>query len=505
MQKISVPKESKGLKFSGSWNFCVGTGRLGLALQKEYLDHLSIVQNEIGFQYIRGHGLFHDDIGIYREDEVNGEIRPFYNFTYIDRIFDAFLERGIRPFVELGFMPSRLASGKDTVFYWKGNITPPKDYDKWADLIKAVVSHFIARYGLEEVLKWPFEVWNEPNLDSFWKNADQSEYFKLYRFTAMAIKEINPDLKVGGPAICGGTDYWIVDFLNFCHNEKVPVDFVTRHAYTSKAPEVTPHFYYQKLHNSTYMLDEFKQIRELIDQSPIPKLPLHITEYNSSWHPHNPVHDTAFNGAYMARILSGGGDYVDSFSYWTFSDVFEECDVPRAQFHGGFGMIALNGILKPTFHVFKFFKSMEGEILYRDEQMLVTRKDNGSLALIVWNVVSEKGEGFEKELEIKLPVIFASAFVQRNTISEECGNPWRTWIQMGRPRFPSRDKVEILKEVVGPLVTTSREESENGYLKLKIKLTKNEVSLFRISEIQDESSSYIGLDDSKITSYGVNQ
>jgi xylan 1,4-beta-xylosidase len=247
MQKIKVLKESKGKKFSGGWNFCVGTGRLGLALQKEYLDHLSIVQNEIGFKYTRGHGLFHDDIGIYREDEVNGEIRPFYNFTYIDRIFDAFLERGIRPFVELGFMPSKLASGNETVFYWKGNITPPKDYEKWVKLIKAVVTHFIARYGIEEVLKWPFEVWNEPNLGGFWKNADKSEYFKLYKITAITIKEINSDLKVGGPAICGGADHWITDFLNFCHEKKAPLDFVTRHAYTSKAPEVTPHFWYSKI------------------------------------------------------------------------------------------------------------------------------------------------------------------------------------------------------------------------------------------------------------------
>lgn len=501
MIQIKVPRESKGTEFSGSWNFCVGTGRLGLALQQEYLEHLSLVQKEIGFQYIRGHGLFHDDIGIYREDEVHGEIRPFYNFTYIDRIFDAFRERGIRPFVELGFMPARLSSGRETVFYWKGNITPPKDYQKWVNLIRATVAHFIARYGLEEVLKWPFEVWNEPNLEGFWKNADQSEYFKLYKVTAMAIKEINPDLKVGGPAICGGADHWITDFLNFCQEEKAPVDFVTRHAYTSKAPEVTPHFYYQELHHNQYMLDEFKQARELIDQSPIPKLPFHITEYNSSWHPLNPVHDTVLNAAYLARILSEGGDYVDSFSYWTFSDVFEECDVPRSQFHGGFGMIALNGIPKPIFHVFKFFKSMEGEILYRDEQMLVTRKENGSLALIVWNLVLENGAGFEKELEMELPVCFTSAFVQRNTLSEEYGNPWRTWIRMGRPRFPSREKVEILKEVARPLVTTSRLESENGYLKLKIQLTKNEVSLFRISEIEDESASYIGLDDGKITSY----
>lgn len=498
VKKIKVLKDSKGERFSENWSFCVGTGRLGLALQKEYLDHLSIVQEAIGFQYIRGHGLFHDDVGIYREDVVNGEIRPFYNFTYIDRIFDSFLERGIRPFVELGFMPSKLASGDHTVFYWKGNTTPPNDYGKWTDLVKAVVTHFISRYGVTEVLKWPFEVWNEPNLEGFWKNANKTEYFKLFKLTCKAVKEVNPNLKVGGPAICGGANHWITDFLKFCLEENVPLDFVSRHAYTSKAPLVTPHFYYQELHDSTYMLNEFKEVREMIDQSPFPSLPLHITEYNTSWHPLNPVHDTVYNAAYLCRILSEGGDDTDSFSYWTFSDVFEECDVPRSQFHGGFGLIALNGIPKPTFHAFKFFRSMEGEILYRDEQTLIVKKEDGSFALIAWNDVMEKGEGFEKELELELPLHCTSVFIKRSTINEQYGNPWRTWIQMGRPRFPSKQTVEVLKEVAKPLITTSRMEIENGCLKLGIRLAKNEVSLFQISEIRDESHTYIGLDDNKV-------
>lgn len=497
-KKIKVSKAAKGIKFSDNWCFCVGTGRLGLALQKEYQDHLDMVQKEIGFKYIRGHGLFHDDVGIYREDEVDGEKRPFYNFTYIDRIFDSFLEKGIRPFVELGFMPSRLSYGDNFVFYWKGHTTPPVDYGKWTDLVKATIRHFIARYGLEEVLKWPFEVWNEPNLPGFWRNADKNEYFKLYQYTARAVKEVHPDLKVGGPAICGGADHWISDFLKFCHEENVPLDFVTRHAYTSKQPDITPHFFYQELHDKTYMLDEFKTVRQMIDQSAFSDLPFHITEYNTSWHPLNPVHDTVFNAAYLCRILSEGGDYVDSFSYWTFSDVFEECDVPRSQFHGGFGLVALNGIPKPTFYAFKFFKSMDGEVVHRDEQSLIVRKDDGSFALMVWNDVMEKGEGFEKEIEIELPLDCEWVFVKKSTINEQYGNPWRTWIEMGRPRYPSRQAVEILKEVAKPLVTTSRTNVEKDCLKLNLKLGKNEVTLVEIMKMEDESHTYIGLDDNKV-------
>jgi len=501
MVKIKIPKNSDGKKFTSRWRYCVGTGRLGLALQKEYIDTLKFVKENIDFKYIRGHGLLCDDVGIYREDIVGNDVRPFYNFTYIDRIFDSFLELGIRPFVEVGFMPKKLASGTQTVFYWEGNVTPPKDFDKWSNLVKAVVNHFISRYGIEEVLKWPFEIWNEPNLKEFWKDADQKEYFKLYKVTAKAIKEVNENLQVGGPAICGGSDYWIEDFLNFCNEENVPVDFVSRHAYTSKQGEYTPHLIYQEIMPSTYMLDEFKKVREMIRNSPFPNLPFHITEYNTSYSPLNPVHDTPFNAAYLARILSEGGDYVDSFSYWTFSDVFEEKDVPRTQFHGGFGLVALNKIPKPTFHMFKFFNAMGEEVLYRDEHMLVTRRDDGSIALIAWNEIMEKTENPDKEYELEIPVGFKDVFIKKQMIDEDHGNPWGTWIHMGRPRFPSKEQIKTLRDIAKPKIKTGRATSNDGYVNLKFKLGKNAVALFELTEVIDESSTYIGLDDSKIDGY----
>ena len=501
MKKIKVSKESEARKLNGSWNYCVGTGRMGLALQKEYLDHLEMVQKDIGFKYIRGHGLLSDDVGIYREDEVDGKMQPFYNFTYIDRIYDSFLERGIKPFIELGFMPSALASGDQTVFYWKGNVTPPKDYTKWADLIKNVLTHFIERYGLEEVLTWPVEVWNEPNLQQFWKDADKDEYFKLYKVSSIAVKEVHPNLQVGGPVTCGGADQWIIDFIAFCQKENVPVDFISRHTYSSINPTITPHFYHVDLVENTHLLKEFATLREFSKGTPYENLPAHVTEFNSSYDPISPVHDTVFNAAYMARVLSEGGDTTDSFSYWTFSDVFEEKDVPRSQFHGGFGLVALNGICKPTYYTFKFFKQLGDDIIYRDEKAIVTRKKNGSIAMILWNEISEKGGGFEKEIEIELPLDFDRAFVKKQTISEDYGNPWKTWIQMGRPRFPDKKTVETLKEIAKPFVSTSSEQVTDGKITLKFTLTKNEVSLIEISKIKDESGTYIGLDDSKIMSY----
>ena len=506
METIRIPATAKGKVYKAAWKQCVGTGRIGLALQKEYLDALEFVQEEIGFSYIRGHGLLSDDVGIYREDKVEEEVRPFYNFTYVDRIFDSFLELKIRPFVELGFMPEKLASGDQTLFYWRANVTPPRDYGEWEKLIKAVVKHFIARYGLEEVRQWPFEVWNEPNLPGFWKDADMAEYFKLYKVTAHAIKEVDSGLKVGGPAICGGADHWLTAFLDFCHKEQVPVDFVTRHAYTSSRPvKYFPHLLYQDIYETDHMLDELKTVRELIANSPFPDLPFHITEFNTSWSPRNPIHDTVFNAAYLGRILSEAPDYVDTLSYWTFSDVFEENDLPRSLFHGGFGLVALNNIPKPTFHLFSFFARMGEERLYRDKNLLVTRRKDGSIALAAWNPVyfgptaaTAEPSVLPRDLEILIPFPKEEAFIKKQTINEDYGNPLKTWMQMGRPRFPSKGMVETLRQAARPHFSSERLQADDGNLHLHLSLGKNEVTFVEIRALNDETGPYNGLDDSMI-------
>ncbi|WP_330367086.1 GH39 family glycosyl hydrolase [Butyrivibrio sp. WCD3002] len=198
-EKIIVDATAS-VPFNNNVDYCVGTGRLGLALTEEYLKELKFVQDMIGFSYIRGHGLFSDDVAIYYEYEEDGETKVEYNYTYIDRIFDRFLELGIRPYLELGFMPEQLASGTQTIFYWKGNTTPPKEYKKWTDMVIALLEHLKARYG-EEVVDWPIEVWNEPNLPGFWYKADMEEYCKLFKETFQAIKDYDDRFKVGGPNV----------------------------------------------------------------------------------------------------------------------------------------------------------------------------------------------------------------------------------------------------------------------------------------------------------------
>ena len=313
---ININPENK-VRFHNGVDYCIGTGRMGLALQKEYQEQLKLVQDTIGFKHIRGHGLFCDDMAIYQESVMDGERVVEYNFTYLDMVMDSYRSLGLKPFIELGFMPYKLASGTQTIFYWKGNTTPPKSYEDWKALVQATLRHLMDRYGAEEVVTWPVEVWNEPNLGGFWEKADMQEYFRLFKESFEAVKAVDVRFRVGGPAVCGGSDrIWIKAFMEFCHENKIPVDFVTRHHYATKFPDNVGHYGYAELLDPENPEDGFADLhstREIIDSFPEYKgLEIHITEFNTSYIPNCPLHDTNQNAAYIAHQLSRLGDDNES-------------------------------------------------------------------------------------------------------------------------------------------------------------------------------------------------
>ncbi|MBO7449984.1 MAG: xylan 1,4-beta-xylosidase [Clostridiales bacterium] len=462
-----VKIEDKEFLFNNHVDSCIGTGRMGLALQKEYLDQLEFVQKYIGFKHIRGHGLFSDDMAIYQERDMSrfGEgITIDYNFTYLDLVMDSYRRLGLKPYLELGFMPNKMASGEQTIFYWKGNVTPPKDYDAWAKLLKVTLEHLISRYGLEEVLTWPVEVWNEPNLKGFWKDASKEEYFKLFKVSFNAVKSVNKDFKVGGPAVCGGSDKeWIQAFLEFCDKEDIRPDYISRHHYCTDQPLVKGHYGYQKLLDPENEEDGFPNLhstREIIDSFPKFKgLPIHITEFNTSYIPNCPLHDTNLNAAYIAHQLSRLGDDNVAYSYWTFGDIFEEFGVPFTPFHGGFGLVA-NGIIpKPTFWTFVFFKNLkekEYKCVYKDEYSVIVKFPDGEYRGVLWNRFTE-----DKEMSFE----FANdeySFITETVDKDTC-NPLKIWHDMGEPSSLSESQKDILRRAANPLVSSSRSDGKLSF------------------------------------------
>lgn len=485
---IEVPQTPVG-QLSDAWRRCVGAGRFELALRADYRESLRLAQREIGFQHVRSHGLLSDGMGVLCE--AQGVRR--HGFVYLDQVIDTYLELGIRPFLELGFMPSALASGDETVFWWRGNITPPRDYGDWADLVQGVLRHLASRYGLAELRRWPIEVWNEPNLPVFWKDANQQEYFQLYERTATAIKEIDADLLVGGPATSPGAEDWHAPFVELVESRGLPCDFFSTHAYTSGMPQQIPFGVYQTLRPPQDLLRQFEAPRKALAGTSLAGLPVHITEFSTSYCPNNPIHDTAYQAAYLAPILANGGDLADSFSYWTFCDVFEEQGVPTSVFHGGFGLLGYRQLRKPAYHLYAFMARLGPEILARGADHLVTRCADGRLAILAWQPVGGSDDGgydaapehHSIAFDIELPGV-AEVGVWRRSVGEEDGNAWTAWRELGRPMNPTARQSELLVEASAPRVRHGSVASVAGRVRLELVLNRHEVTLVELVPVRPD-------------------
>ncbi|MGH8117864.1 MAG: GH39 family glycosyl hydrolase, partial [Rhodanobacteraceae bacterium] len=330
---LRVDATAQGTPFPHFWEQMFGSGRASLALRADYRKDLETVHAATGFKYVRFHNIFGRDVGLV--DQANdGKIT--YNFSYVDQIYDGLLARGVKPFIELGFMPRALSSdpAAKQSFWYHPNPMPPKSYAQWDAMIRAFAKHLIARYGIDEVATWYFEVWNEPNLD-FWGGVPaQSTYFKLYDETARTLKSVSPRLRVGGPATAQAA--WVPAFLNFVHEHDLPVDFVSSHVYGDDTAE---NVFNKDEHISRkdMVCDAVDKVHREILASPYPKLPFILSEYNATYINLPNVTDSVFMGPWLDNTIRACAGKVTMMCYWTFWVVFEEQGVVRSPFYGGYG------------------------------------------------------------------------------------------------------------------------------------------------------------------------
>jgi xylan 1,4-beta-xylosidase len=438
---------------------CVGAGRANEGLRADWQQQLAYVKKECDFKFIRMHGLLTDDMAVYTEDK---EGKPVYNYMYIDALFDFLHSIGMKPFVELGFMPSALASGNKTIFWWRGNVTPPKDYEKWEALVKNLVQHFTERYGEDEVKTWYFEVWNEPNLDGFWAGT-QEEYFKLYKHAANAIKSVNQSYLVGGPGTAGAA--WESEMIDFCVKNNVPIDFVSTHAYGVKQG------FLDEYGNSGTVLDknpmsvsgDVLQSRKEISASAKPNLELHYTEWSASYTPADPIHDSYHEASYVLQKMKQVGAAANSMSYWVFTDIFEEPGPRFTPFHGGFGMLTIQGINKPVFYAYQFLNRLGNiELVNKDESSIVTKSSNGDIQALVWDFTNtHPGDSthnqkyYIRDLPSKQK---GMVNLQINNVAEgdyalelykvgyKNNDAYSTYLSMGKPSQLTRQQVDQIKK-----------------------------------------------------------
>ena len=422
------------------WEHTVGSDHAPVALRADWQSQLRRCHEELGFSYVRFHGLLSDDVGTL----VRHKEKLLYSFFNADQIFDFLLSIGMKPFVELSFMPKALASGNKTVFHYEANVTPPRDYKQWAALVSRLVSHWVERYGAREVREWFFEVWNEPNLKEFWTGT-QGDYFKLYRHTAEAIKKVDAQLRVGGPATAANE--WVEEFLDFCERNDLPADFVTTHHYPTDAFGSEDDDTETQLAQSrrSVLREQAQDTRRRAREKPV-----YYTEWNTSSNPRDPLHDEPYAAAFVVKAVMEMGGLVEGYSFWTFSDIFEENYFPSQPFHGGFGLLNLHGIPKPTYRAFELLRRIGDELLVVDGShetvdAWVVRK-GCSFTVLVTNHALPRHPIKTEKVEIKLSNApgRCCAYVER--IDETHANAQAAWRKMGAPEYLSAAEVEHLQE-----------------------------------------------------------
>ena len=439
-ESIQLDPNAPVTAFPHFWEKMFGSGRAVLALRESYRRDLETVRNATDFQYIRFHGIFDDEMGVYDEDAKGS---PVYNFSYVDQVYDGLLSHHVRPLVELGFMPKKLAATPVLhPFWYKPSPSPPKDYAKWDGLITAFAKHLIDRYSLDEVSQWYFEVWNEPNLDFWAGDPKQASYFELYDHTARALKAVNPRLRVGGPATAQAA--WADVFIRHVTEAQVPADFVSTHVYgNDRSQDVFGAA--GSISRDQMVCRAVKKVHDQIKASAKPNLALIWSEFNASYKNEPDVTDAPYMAPWLADTIEQCAGLVDVMSYWSFSDVFDEQGVVRQPFYGGFGLIAEGGIPKAAYNAFLLLHKLgDQRISVPSDSALVTKREDGSWAIALWNLAPEGSTNEAKRFVVKLPPGSRDRQVLASCVDERHGNVLPLYKQMGSPRYPNEDQLREL-------------------------------------------------------------
>ncbi len=471
-QTARIDLSAPAREFPHFWEQVFGSGRAILTLRESYRRDLDAVRAVTGLTHVRPHGIFLDEVGLYGEDAKG---RPVYNFSYVDQIYDGLLEHGVRPFVELSFMPRQLAVRHVLHPFWYKQLTaPPKSWRRWGELVEAFTRHLVERYGVEEVRQWYFEVWNEPNIDFWSGEPKEPTYYRLYEAAARAVKRVDPRLRVGGPATAQAA--WVDRFIAHCVRKRLPVDFVSTHVYandTSRDVLRTD----EPISRERMVARAVRKVHDQVKASARPSLPIFFSEYNASYCNELPVTDSPFMGPWLATTIRQCDGLDTTLAFWTFSDVFEEQGVVKKPFYGGFGLLAAGGIPKAAFNAFALLHRLgERRLDTGPENTLVTRTAGGRVALAAWSYAAHDETGRPRELSLLLQGLTADCTAVVHRVGPSSGNALATWRRMGEPAFPTREQQRALREAA-TLAPPERVPLRASHPRLVLDLQPHELAL----------------------------
>jgi xylan 1,4-beta-xylosidase len=449
-----------------------GPNQHGTEVGAEFADALRLAHEELGVDRIRAHGILLDELGVYREaDGV-----PQLDFAGVDRVYDRLLALGLRPVVELSFMPAALARDPNvTVFDYRAIISPPKSWERWRQLVGSLARHLVERYGLDEVATWGFEVWNEPNLEVFWSGT-RAEYFRLYDEAAAAIKDVDQRLQVGGPATAAAG--WIGDFAKHLLDSGAPLDFLATHTYGNLPLDVAA---------------------TAADVGYAPK-PVWWTEWGVSPRHFAAVNDSLLAGPFVLHGMFSAMQRAEYLAYWVVSDHFEELGHPPRLLHGGFGLLTVGNLRKPRYWAIRMLQllgpqriaiSVRGDGAGSLVQALAATGPDGMLQILVWNGTLDQTKADGETLlgrRVKLHVrgMRAGPYRQEHfRVDADHSSVAANWASVGSPDWPDPEQWTALheKDRLDSFARPVAIDVAAGELTFEFQLPMPAISLLRLSPL----------------------
>lgn len=508
--EVCIPYQCQPLRHT--WKTFLTVGSAKMLLFENVRNQLRDIQREIGYRYIKFHGILSDDMHVYQESK-NGVCS--YCYTYVDQVLDFLLSIGLKPLIELSFMPSALAAAPSKVCF--GYITsPPRKMTEWTALIRDFIRHLITRYGREEVISWLFSVWNEPDTNyHMFGFATYEDFYPFYEATYRTVKEVCPDLSVGTPSNYYLTQYeehWVCGFLEWCQEHQCMPDFFNMHFYATAFSAPLLDDFSAPAAGSRIQLSEDEnlfhafvtQIRNYASQQSYAHMPVYLTEWNASPAHVDLLNDTCFLSCYIVKNILENYDCLDSFGFWTLSDFLEEYPIPPATFQGGLGMVTYNGIPKPSYHAFRFLNRLGNELVAQKDGMFLTRTgDDYQLICYHYKHFSSlyaRGEMFDmtpssryttfmpeetREFSITIQGILHGEYqVTEYSISRHSGSAFDKWMEMGGVEPATPEELDILRNLSVPGFQKYTLKAEDGCLRLSTVLDQLEVKLLLLAPVK---------------------
>lgn len=350
--------------FRHTWKRVGNIDQFRWMVRRDVQEHLEIARDELGVRHVRAVGMYDDELRVFKPSPASflgyEPAEPRTNWQIVDYIIDSLQDRGLHPMFTTSFIPGAMTSGPTTVFTGKSRTSPPDDWKQWERFVRESVEHAVERYGIEVVRQWYFEVWNEPNLHGWFWGGTKDDFLQLWRVTHGAIKSVDAAFRVGGPS-CGRAE-WIDDLIN---HDCAP-DYVIGHIYNNDSPEdiaLAPFDGAQEDKTSkspNSAIGVMRGVRALVNRMGF-KGELHWNEWGRSFHGVDRRRESASEAAFIVRLLAEVSQEADEFAYWCISDIYDQVGYGREAFHGGYGLLSLQGLRKPAFHAFQLLNRLGHE------------------------------------------------------------------------------------------------------------------------------------------------